>query len=418
MNKKNGASVRMRQVWLKVHRWLGLTVGLVFVLLGLTGSVLVFDHAIDEWLNPELLLTEGQGPSRSIAEIIDLAEDAYDDSSQTAIAVSRPRVENGVWTVWFAAGEPEQPKFVGVYVDPYANVVTGQRVWGEDLMGWIYRLHYQLVAGRVGSILVGSIGVLVLVSIASGIVLWWPLWRHSWRAAFAVRGGRRFNYDLHKTFGICSAVLLTVVTFTGVYMEFPDAFTAVAKTFASVTDGEPELASKKPSAAQPLTPDQALEIAQQTFPGATFDHLHPPIGEDGTYEVAFRQDDEVQQSFGRSQVFLDQYTGEVLEVRSPETFTAADAFFAWQYPLHNGEAFGLVGRWVVLFLGLTPAILYISGAIVWWRRRRPKRAVKQQTRDDSNTLEATDRPAPRSGGRVTEPAAPAPSAEPAGSGVG
>lgn len=367
-------TVQVRRTWLSVHRWLGLTVGLVLVLIGLTGSLLVFDHAIDEWLNPELLLTEGSGQTHSIAQMIDTAEASTGDPSSPAIAVSRPRVDNGVWTVWFARGETESPKFLAVHVDPYSGAVTGSRIWGEDLMSWIYRLHFQLVAGFTGSVLVGLIGIILLVSIATGIYLWWPLWKHSLRSAFAIRRGRKFSFDLHKTLGIGSAALLTVVAFTGVYMEFPYVFTAVAKTFTSVTDGEPELASAKQASRDPLTPDQALEIAKQTFPGATFDHLHPPTGEYGTYEVAFRQPDEIQTSFGRSQVFMDQYSGEVLEVRSPGTFTTADAFFAWQFPLHNGEAFGLVGRWVILLLGLTPAILYVSGATVWWRRRRSKRS--------------------------------------------
>ncbi|MCO8122834.1 PepSY domain-containing protein [Stieleria sp. TO1_6] len=392
----------MRKIWLVIHRWLGLTVGLVFVLIGLTGSLLVFDHAIDEWLNPELLLTQGSGQPRSVAQVIDAAESAYNDSAKPAVAVSRPRVENGVWTVWFSRRGNAGREFVGVHVDPYSGVVTGQRVWGQDLMSWIYRLHYQLVAGRIGSILVGSIGVIVLVSIATGIVLWWPLWKHSWRAAFAVRRGRRFNYDLHKTIGIVSAALLTVVTFTGVYMEFPGVFTAAAKTFAAVTEPDSEMTSKNQASKQPLSPDQAIEIAKRTFPGATFDHLHPPSGDDGTYEVAFRQSNEVQQSFGRSQVFLDQYTGEVLDVRSPAKFTAADAFFAWQFPLHNGEAFGLAGRWVILVLGLSPAILYFSGAMVWWRKRRPKRLANRQGVDASKITSSANTPAAKTKHQIAD----------------
>lgn len=376
--------IRLRKLWLLVHRWLGITVGLVFVLIGLTGSVLVFDHAIDEWLNPKLLLSEGGEQKRSLADVIAAAEAGYDDSSTPAAAVSRPRVENGVWTVWFPKGDPESPQFVAVHVDPYTCEVTGQRVWGEDLMSWIYRLHFQLVAGRIGSILVGLIGVVVLVSILSGVILWWPLWKNSWRAAFAIRRGKRFNYDVHKTLGICSAALLIVVTFTGVYMEFPTVFVSVANTFTTVTEPHDELTSVRQESSPPLTPDQALEIASRTFPHATFDHLHPPQGDDGSYEVAFRQPDEIQQSFGRSQVFLDQYSGDILDVRSPDNFTAADAFFAWQFPLHNGEAFGLAGRWAILILGLTPAILYTSGMLVWMRKRRPKQALNRRIIEQPN----------------------------------
>jgi uncharacterized iron-regulated membrane protein len=117
-----------------------------------------------------------------------------------------------------------------------------------------------------------------------------------------------------------------------------------------------------------LTPEEAIAIAAELFPDAKFDHFHPANG-DGVYEVAFRQPGEVQQSFGRTQVFIEPYTGEVLAVRDPQKFTFADHFIAWQFPLHNGEAFGLVGRLIVFGMGLTPTVLYVTGCIVWWRRR-------------------------------------------------
>jgi uncharacterized iron-regulated membrane protein len=384
--RRVSGQLRARRNWLTAHRWLGLTVGLVFVLIGLTGSLLVFDHAIDEWLNPNLLLTEGSGQRKSIADVVAAAEQAFDPSQSQAAAVSRPRVENGVWTVWFASGTANAPTFTAVYVDPYSASTTGQRVWGEDLMTWIYRLHFQMLAGRIGSIAVGIIGILVVISILSGVYLWWPLWKNSLRAAFAIRRGRRFSYDLHKTFGIVSAGVLLVITFTGVYMEFPDAVNAVAKVFVTVSDTQTAFSSSPDGAKQPLSPDEALAIAQKSFPDATFDHLHPPDGNAGAYEVAFRQADEIQQSFGRSQVFLDQYSGEVIAIREPADFTAADAFFAWQFPLHNGEAFGLVGRWVVLFFGLTPAILYTTGVLVWWRKRQSKRRIPQESASVANTV--------------------------------
>ncbi|OYP31058.1 PepSY-associated TM helix domain-containing protein [Rhodopirellula sp. MGV] len=360
---------RKRQLWLAVHRWLGLTAGLVFSLIGLTGSVLVFDHAIDEWLNPQLLLTDGTGTRLPLQQIIESAE-RY--TGEPALSLSKPRIDNGVFEVWFQAGSEEDPKFAQVLVDPYSGEAKGRRVWGEYLMTYLYRLHFRLLGGEIGGVFVGLVGLLVIVSLLSGIYLWWPLWRNSLRAAFSIRRNKR-NYDIHKTFGIVSSLLLIVLTFTGIYMEFPMVFRSILELASPMTDHPEGLVSTTNSnvaaSAKSLTADEALAIASREFPDAKFDHLHPPEGNNGVYEVAFRQAGEVQQSYGRSQVFLDQYSGQIIEVRQPSDFTSSDAFAAWQFPLHNGEAFGLLGRWLVCVSGLLPTALFVTGVIMVQRRK-------------------------------------------------
>ncbi|MEK6640051.1 MAG: PepSY-associated TM helix domain-containing protein, partial [Nitrospirota bacterium] len=59
-----------KKLWLRVHWWLGLSVGFVFALSGVTGSALVFYQGIDEWLNPERRTVVDSGPYRSFEEMV------------------------------------------------------------------------------------------------------------------------------------------------------------------------------------------------------------------------------------------------------------------------------------------------------------------------------------------------------------
>ena len=374
MRREKHLRPRLRKLWLSFHRWLGLTVGLLFVLLGLTGSALVFDHAIDEWLNPELLLSQTSAPSRPLSELLAAAEEA---TPEPVAAMSRPRVRDGVWTAWVQTGTEDDPEWTQVYVDPATATVTGTRVWGTDLMGTIYRLHYTLLGGDAGAVVVGLAGIVLIVSVISGLYLWWPLLRNGWRAAFVIRRDARFTYDLHKTVGVVSSLLLVVIAFTGVYMTFPEWIKPAVRVFSEDTPPLGELKAHRATDGAPLLPEEALAIAQQRFPEATFDHFHP-AGNDGVYEMAFRQSGEIQRSYGRTQVFVDPQTGEIVAERDTHNATAADSFIAAQFPLHNGEAFGLVGRWIVFFSGLAPSVLYVTGCMLWWRRRSSRR--RQQSR--------------------------------------
>jgi uncharacterized iron-regulated membrane protein len=75
-------------------------------------------------------------------------------------------------------------------------------------------------------------------------------------------------------------------------------------------------------------------------------------------------------------VWVDQYRGDILHVRNPRMMRAGDKFLLWQFPLHNGEAFGLGGRLIILLSGLSLPGLYVTGLFIWWRKRRAHTRAK------------------------------------------
>lgn len=365
-------SRRLRKIWMAIHLWLGLTLGLLFALTGLSGSLLVFDHAIDEWLHPDLLLAEGSGVPRPLDEVIASAEEAFPSELARASFIETPRFTGGVWIIWCRSDHGSE--FTQVYVDPSTAEVTGRREMGRFFVSWVYEFHDQMLAGETGATIVGLTGLGMVASIGTGIFLWWPLWRNSWRAAFAIRGGRRFNYDLHKSMGIVSAIILLVISFSGVYMVFPGwVKPCVHLVLPQSAPVAGDLQSTPIAGKTPITPGQAAESARQVFADGELKRLHFPDGPTGTYIARIRRAGEVRRSSGNSRVWIEQYSGEIIAVRDWNRSGAADTFFAWQFPLHNGEAFGLVGRWIVFFTGLAPGVLYITGFVLWWRKRQSRK---------------------------------------------
>jgi uncharacterized iron-regulated membrane protein len=70
-------------------------------------------------------------------------------------------------------------------------------------------------------------------------------------------------------------------------------------------------------------------------------------------------------------VYIEQYSGAILDVRSPDTRrSAGEAFIDWQWPLHSGQAFGMTGRILVFLTGVACPALYITGFIRWRQKRR------------------------------------------------
>ena len=56
---------------------------------------------------------------------------------------------------------------------------------------------------------------------------------------------------------------------------------------------------------------------------------------------------------------------------------AGSRFMGWQFPLHNGDALGLAGRWLVFLGGWLPALLFGTGLYLWWRKHQLRRRSRR-----------------------------------------
>lgn len=261
-----------------------------------------------------------------------------------------------------------------VSIDPHTLAVRSSRFWGEFAMTWLYDLHYSLLLDRNGRTAMGIIGMVLLASLASGLCLWWP---HAGRfkpaLAFKVTASRaRLTYDLHKLAGLYGFVLLLVIASTGVLLELPGWFNPLIDR-ASPLFKPPQVESRVAGGVVRIALDDAVRIALARFPGAELRWIETPDGAAGTFRINLRQPDEPSRRFPRTNVWIDQYSGDVLAVRDRRSNSAGDTLIDWLHPLHSGEAFGMGGRILVLISGVLPVLLFATGALRWLQKRRSRR---------------------------------------------
>jgi uncharacterized iron-regulated membrane protein len=75
-------------------------------------------------------------------------------------------------------------------------------------------------------------------------------------------------------------------------------------------------------------------------------------------------------------VYLDQFTGALLAAPAEAPRTAGDIVMKWAAPLHVGnfDGAGLRLAWTVL--GLSPALLFVTGLAMWWTRVVGRRRLR------------------------------------------
>lgn len=361
----------MRRLLITLHTYAGLIVGALLALTGITGSLLVFDHALDEVLAPETVPAPLAGAPASLQAVLDAARAAVPGQPAQRVHISRQ--PGGPHVVRFQ-GPENAPGPIEVSVAPVTAEVLAVRTWGAYPMSWLYRLHYTLLAGQTGKYVVGVGGLFLLFFCLSGLYIWWPR-PGQWRRALTIKrdsGAFRLTYDLHKTVGFYLLPVLAVAAFSGVSMVFHGPVEQLVGTVMPLHE-RPKPVSRPDADALPLTVDQAVARGLDVFPNAALKRVLLPQGPTGTYQLALNQPGEPWSAHAVTAVWIDQYSGEVLATWDANELPAGNAFLAWQFPLHNGDAFGLAGRWLVFIAGWVPAMLFGTGLYMWWRKRSLKR---------------------------------------------
>jgi uncharacterized iron-regulated membrane protein len=393
----------MRSVLAAVHRWAGLSIAVFLFVAGATGAVIAWDHELDEMLNPQLFQAQSAGaPAKGDA--FALAQQLEASDSRLRVGYVPLSVEEGhTLTVTVGArvdpgtGERFELGFNQVAIDPGTGNVQGVRDWGaisltrENILPFLYKLHYSLHIPEVGDINVGML-VMGLISIVWILDCFIALWisfpnARSWRKSFAFRlssGASKLNFDLHRSGGVWLWGLLLMLAVTSVSMNLGrEVMKPVVSMFSQVSDTPFE--QRRPTdinlPVEPtLTREEVVRLASAEArkrgwsepPGAVFyaDRF-------GLYGVGFFEPGQGHGDggLGAPWLYFDAVTGVFVGDLVPGTGTAGDVFMQAQFPLHSGRILGLPGRVVISLMGLAVAVLSVTGVILWARRRRAQRGA-------------------------------------------
>lgn len=398
MGQASSVTAQRRKRWLNAHLYLGFSVGALLVLIGLTGSILVFHLEIDEWLNSDLIRVApqvgGAAAYRPVDEVAAAARRAMPKGAQLVYG-QYPR-HDGIayrWNVSVPSGpdakSPMDFELDHVFVNPYSAEVIGSRLVRpaglggavpRTFVGFVFALHYALLLPRFGDppfgdTVVAVIGMVLTVSLFTGLYLWWPK-SGGWMAALTIKRGahvRRMNFDVHKTAGVYFSIVLLALFVSGVYLNLRAPFHAVVRLFSPTVDRF-TIQSESPRGRPPLTLGQALDIVISRYPEGRVEWLYPAKKPTAAYTICQREVPNVSLVLSRRCVVVDQYSGEILHVQTPDGGTAGDYFIQWQWPVHSGQVFGMAGRWIVFASGLVCPLLFVTGWYLWWRKSRGRRA--------------------------------------------
>jgi uncharacterized iron-regulated membrane protein len=345
-----------RSYLVQAHLWLGLLFAAYALLIGLSGAVIVFKDDLNALRYPQFHTGAqpvfGADPDRVLEQI----RQSY--PGYRPLSFTWPHDRMPYWMIFLLRPGAS----LEVYADPATGQIIGARDPRAGWLGWVERLHTNLLWAQPGRLAngYGAIGLILLT--ASGLYLLWP----RWRTLPALWRHERPRF-LHYSLGAASALLLVGLAFTGAYYTWSKHYISAVSRWMERT---PEVKLPTLSPAPATTPSvwRLMDLAQQSFPGKAI-HRFPVPDPRFPLRVTF-----CESSFAAfhqiSSVTLDPRTGAVLLRQSIDERPAGDIFLGWLSGFHFGVFGGLPVQILWSGAGLALALLGPTGVWMWWRRRQ------------------------------------------------
>ncbi len=347
-----------------LHRWTGGLVGLVLAVLGLSGAILVWE---DQWIS---LPHSNEPVVHEVTSLARIVDAAGPDLSRITFAQDGMSLHQLVFT-----------DGSGAYVGQSGQVVDRWRSQWERPELWLFDLHHYLFAGDTGEWVTGIAGLIGLLFLVTGLVLWWRS-RRSFRLRLLPRAltpGPIVSH--HRDIGALASPLLFLSLVTGVLMLFaPLRATLIGKEERPRVDAALRVAPR---------PAALLAVAARRFPEAELRRLTFPKKPTDPLTVRLRQPFEWTPN-GRTQLGVEPGGAVWIENAAQANRSASTAEKA--YPLHSAKVGGLLWQLAMTLSGVALAMLGSFTTWSFWHRRASKAASTRRQKCGPRSVPIALRP--------------------------
>ena len=358
-------STRKAVRWL--HLWVGLILGLVLAVMGVTGGIVALRPQAAMWLSPSV-------PAGACVMNIDWTLASQAAAATTGTAPNRIYFpEDGDTRVRFRMDSDTDKVFKHVIFDTCSGKVIGMANLGW--MDWLVDFHHNLRAEKEGRTWAGRIALVMLLSGFTGFILW-ALSGAKLSKLFAYRAGQsgiKTSLDLHRVFGLAGGLFLVVGAFTSLWLCFPQTMRAILATVAPIsTETRPPRGARTDGAKASL--GDWIQAAQTAIPDGRIREIRLPEGNANVQIRMYRAGDF--RSLGNNVVSVAQ-TGKVVGVDLYEKKPFGNRFVQAMAGLHYGEWGGLVYRSIYAAAGFASGLLLVTGVLIWWLPKRKQAVLRK-----------------------------------------
>lgn len=364
--------IRLRRLSFQIHLWVGLILTLYLIMIGLTGSILVFREDLEKLagLNPWSNLHTSGRPADP-ADVIANVRAAFPQAR--LISLQAPTALNPVY-VAVMQGRGRNFGIGGIAIHPATAQVLGRMPrrlppnWAW--LAFVRSLHATLLLGIKGREVNGALaGALLLINL-TGLVIWWPglkLWPRALSVDFA-RGWRRVNFDLHRALGFWTIVIVSFWGISGVYFGWPGETKRLVDRISPLVSAVPPAVTIEARESPVADLHVMLSEAARLDPGTSLREIAFPSGKYAPLEISMQRPHTRGAEFADT-LYFDPWDGRCLRIWKYGVNETLGDWFVWlQIPLHFGTFWGFGAKVLWAAVSLSIPLLCVTGVLMYWNR--------------------------------------------------
>ena len=365
---------KFRKIIFWCHLPVGVTAGVVILIMCVTGVLLSYEKQITSWAD-----TRGyrSAPPASGAQHLPI---------ETLIAKAR-ETRGASPTAITLKADPEAPAEIGfgrettLFANPYTGTILGEgsqrtRSFFRTVTDWHRWLGAKGDNRNVARAITGACNLGFLFLVMSGFYLWWPrnwnlksLRNVTWFRRGLPSKARDFNW--HNVIGFWSAVPLFIVVLSAVVISYTWAgnlvYRVVGETPPQPRSNQP--AASRENAAQPTFDNLNSAWVRAEQQVSDWQSISLQLTTAASAPLTFNIDrGNGGQPQKRAQLVLDRATGEVVRWEPFSSYTRGRQLRSILRFAHTGEVVGVVGQTIAGLVSTGGAVLVITGLALAIRR--------------------------------------------------
>lgn len=364
MNFKNIARV--------LHRWLGLTTGLIVFIVSLTGCIYVFQDEIKDATEPWRKVEVQHKAVIPPSELSAIAQKIHPGLQiGRVVYVSKDRA-----AVVFLTGGGA---FYTVHINPYSGVVLHDQNLRKDFFTIIQFIHiYLLLPAPIGKMVVGVSVFVFLFLLILGVFIWWPKRKTQVKRSLTIRLNgkwRRVNYDLHSVLGVYTCVIAFVLAFTGLTISYDWLKKGVNKTVNLGNQYQFEEKIPEVKVSSLMNNDKLLDAAfMQAVQGSPNSDMYliAPL-QKGTAVLNITVYEKALFYYKSDRYYFNANNGALIKVLPHRDKSNGLKVTEMGYDLHTGQILGTTGKIIAFMSSFICMSLPVTGFLFWRGKRKDKK---------------------------------------------